>query len=71
MRPSWISNDPQAIKALRAADRAYEKAQAAAANLPLAEKIEAYRAARCARQAAYNDLMTVAPDMTAMEFVKP
>lgn len=69
MTPSWISNDPVATKALKAADRAYDKARTAAANLPLADKIEAYRAAREARQKAYNDLMAVAPDMAATAFV--
>jgi hypothetical protein len=69
-RPEWITNDPEAAKALIAADRAYEKAQSDAVHLPLAEKIEAYRAARYARQEAYNDLMTVAPTMTATNFVK-
>jgi hypothetical protein len=68
-RPSWISNDPNAVKVLKAADRAYEKSRADAAGIPLAEKIEAYRVARCVRQAAYNDLMAVAPDMTAIDFV--
>jgi hypothetical protein len=69
-RPAWITNDPAAAKALRAADRAYDKARAAASGLPLAEKLEAYRAARAARQRAYNDLICVAPDMTATKFLK-
>jgi hypothetical protein len=67
--PAWITNDPKAVKALKAADRAYDRARAAAVDLPFDQKIEAYRAARCERQAAYNDLMSVAPDMAVGEFV--
>ena len=54
MSPSfdWFSNDPIVAKALRAADRRYEKARSAARDLPLAEKIVALRAAKADRKAA-------------------
>ncbi len=54
--PHWITNDPAAAKALKAADKAHDKARALAANLPLADKIIAYRAAKDARAAAYDKL---------------
>jgi hypothetical protein len=49
----WATNDPVVAARLRQLDADYDKAVAAAANLPLAEKIEALRAARLARHAAY------------------
>jgi hypothetical protein len=50
----WVTNDPAAAKVLRNADLQYDKALAAASSLPLAQKIVAIRAAREARQAAYD-----------------
>lgn len=52
--PTWITNIPSVAKKLRAADRAYEAARAAAINLPLAEKVHAYQMAREARALAYS-----------------
>jgi len=54
--PHWITNDPAAAKALKAADKAHDKARAFAAHLPLADKIIAYREAKEARAAAYDKL---------------
>ncbi len=49
----WITNDPQAAKALKKADKAFEAARTAAKSLPLADKIVALRDALAAKQAAY------------------
>jgi hypothetical protein len=57
----WLTNDLQAAEALRAADRQWEAARKAAENLPLAEKIEAYRAAKDARREAYDAVHMVRP----------
>jgi hypothetical protein len=56
-QPGWITNSPEAARALRAADAAYDRALAAAAGLRLAEKVEAIRAARAARDATYRAVM--------------
>jgi hypothetical protein len=50
----WVTNNPNAAKALKAADAKYEKAKTAASNLPLKEKVAALRKAKEARQAAYE-----------------
>ena len=50
----WVTNDPIAAEKLRAADRAYERAKIMASNLPLGAKIDAHRAARRERDAAYE-----------------
>ena len=50
---NWITNDPQAAKSLKKADKAFEAARTAAKSLPLADKIVALRAAQEAKQAAY------------------
>ncbi len=50
---NWVTNDPQAARALRKADKEFEAARIAASTLPLADKIVALRAAKEARQAAY------------------
>ena len=50
---NWITNDPQAAKSLKKADKAFEAARTAAKILPLADKIVALRAAQEAKQAAY------------------
>jgi len=44
--PDWITNATECAKALKAADREYFAARAAAERLPLADKIEAYRLAK-------------------------
>jgi hypothetical protein len=59
--PFWLTNDPEAAEALRKADRDWEAARAAGANLPLAEKIEAYRKAKDARREAYDAVHMVRP----------
>lgn len=51
---TWITNNPEAAKALQAADTAFDLAKAAASNLPLAEKVAALRTAKTQRQAAYD-----------------
>ena len=51
---TWVTNDKEAAKALRKADRRYEAAKLAAAELPLAQKIEALRAAKADRAAEYE-----------------
>lgn len=53
MQP-WLTNDPEVARRLNAADRAYNTARDNAAALPLAAKIEALRAAKTARIAAYR-----------------
>lgn len=50
----WITNDPQVATHLRLADVAYNEACAKARRLKLADKVEALRAAREARQRAYD-----------------
>jgi hypothetical protein len=52
-RFQWLTNDPEAARALRAADKAHDKARAKAINLPLAEKVKAYRQAKDIKIAAY------------------
>lgn len=47
----WVTNNPEAAKALRAADLAYEQAVALMGNMLLADKIAAIRAARDAHAA--------------------
>ena len=47
----WITNNPKAAKALRAADLAYEQAVALMGGMLLADKIVAVRAARDAHAA--------------------
>lgn len=49
----WITNDRAAARKLRRADEQFTAARARAADLPLAEKVEAYRAAKAALEAAY------------------
>ena len=51
----WTTNDPEAAKALKDADRRYDAARRKASALPLAEKIEALRKARETRDKAYRD----------------
>lgn len=55
--PRWITNNPVAAKALTAADLAYERERAAARDLPLAEKVAAYKAAKDRREAAYAETL--------------
>ena len=49
---TWRPNDPETARKLKAIDRKRARARAAAQNLPLAQKIEAYRAADRARDDA-------------------
>lgn len=51
---SWITNSPEAARALRAADERYRCARLLAGGLCLKEKIEALRAAKRAHEAAYD-----------------
>ena len=55
--PAWFTNDPEAAKALRAADKTYDKARANAAGLSLTDKVAVYRAARMDRESAYARVM--------------
>jgi hypothetical protein len=50
---TWLTNCPKAASKLNAADRAYNKAHAAALHLSLEQKVEAYRKAKADRVAAY------------------
>lgn len=51
---TWLTNSSDAARKLRAADKAFDRAMAAAANLKLADKVIAIREAKAARQAAYD-----------------
>ncbi len=51
---TWLTNDPEAAKALRNAERAFNKAKSAASNLSLADKVFALKTAQNIRQAAYD-----------------
>lgn len=53
---NWLTNDPEAAKALRKADEAYAKAREAAKALPLAQKIVALRTAKEALHMAYEQV---------------
>ena len=57
----WLTNDPAVAKALRAADRTYDRAISATAHMKLADKIEAIRIARAARTAAYDAVAPATP----------
>ena len=50
----WVTNNPEAAARLRAADDACDRAMRAASGLRLADKIDAIRSARAARDAAYR-----------------
>ena len=52
-KPAWITNIPETAEKLNAADRAYDKARTAAANLSLADKIVALRVAKSDKINAY------------------
>ena len=53
----WITNNPETAKLLRAIDAEEAAEREAAKDLPLAEKVEAYRKAKHRRQDAH-DLIT-------------
>jgi hypothetical protein len=53
----WLTNDPNAAAKLRAIDAAYWAARDAAAHLPLALKIIAYREAEAVSRAAYDAVL--------------
>jgi uncharacterized membrane protein YkoI len=57
----WITNNPEAAKALCAADLRYERAKSLASGLKLSQKVEAYRAAKAAREAEYAAVSAGAP----------
>jgi hypothetical protein len=50
---TWLTNNPEAAELLRQADARYGATRQAAEHLPLAAKIEAYRAAKERRVADY------------------
>jgi hypothetical protein len=50
---TWLTNSPEAAELLRQADARYAATRQAAEHLPLAAKIEAYRAAKERRVADY------------------
>lgn len=51
----WMTNNPEAAKHLRKADKAFEAAIAIAKPLPLQEKVEAFRAAKKILFEAYGE----------------
>jgi len=53
---TWITNDPEAAKQLRKADKDYAKSREAAKSLPLAQKIVALREAKERLHKAYNSV---------------
>lgn len=59
---AWLTNDPIAAKQLKAIDRAFNKARAAAQDLPLQQKFEAYRAAKLIRDGAYKRFQEISND---------
>lgn len=54
----WVTNDPATAEKLLQADERYEIAKLMARDLPLAQKIDALRAARRARDTAYEATLT-------------
>lgn len=54
--PGWITNNPDAARALRRADEHYQRIRDAAAGLCLKEKVEAFRRAKECRQIAYDTI---------------
>lgn len=50
----WLTNSPEAVKALTRADNAYVTALTKARNFCLKDKIVAHREAKKAREAAYD-----------------
>ncbi len=60
----WITNDPDAAKVLRRADNRYTLAKIRAQGLTLAEKIDAHRAARTARDAEYQTVRALCQEET-------
>ena len=59
----WLTNHPEAARALRKADQEWEAARKVAESLPLAEKVEAYRKAKDARREAYDAVHMVRPEL--------
>lgn len=53
---SWVTNDPEAARKLRAADDKFLRAHREASCLPLAQKVAALRKAKADRQAAYEEV---------------
>lgn len=53
----WITNNPEAARKLRAADRRFDKARRALAGKPLAEKVAALRELKQKRAAEYSRIM--------------
>lgn len=58
--PGWVTNSPEAAAKLKAADRAYDQAKAAARGLRLAVMIVALRTAKATRDAAYQAVFDAA-----------
>jgi hypothetical protein len=56
--PGWLTNSPEAAKALKAADHEYMIARAACSGWKLADKVEAVRKAKAAHCAAYEAVWT-------------
>lgn len=54
----WLTNDPMVAVQLCAADEKCKRSKAAAAHLPLAAKVKAYRAADLARQRSYEEALS-------------
>ena len=52
--PVWVTNDPVIARRLREADKRFWAARAAAADFPLARKVEAFRLAAERRREDYQ-----------------
>lgn len=57
MDEPWITNDGRIARALRRADTEYRAARERAHGLSLADKLEAFRAAKVARDATYKAIL--------------
>ena len=68
---NWITNVPQAAKALRKADAQYAKAREAAKALPLAQKIIALREAKEALHGAYAQAIDYEARLRIASAIKP
>lgn len=56
----WVTNSPEAATKLKAADRAYDRVVACAAGMKLADKVLVIRAAKVARDRAYQAVFDAA-----------
>ncbi len=57
----WITNNPETAKLLRSIDAQEKADREAARNLPLAQKVEAFRLAKKRRQDAHDVIMMAEP----------